>query len=111
MDKRLWSRLLHAGAAHPMRGDTITVRPLPDIPHTLECCAILGLPVWRNRCKTTLYEIVFVKNAKLDGVDTPTHSLEARSGTHADEAGELSRSGGDGVSAARATPRPGARDV
>ena len=52
---------------------------------------------------------MFVKNAELDGMDTPTHPLEARSGTHADEAGELSR--GDGVSAARATPRLGARDV
>ena len=77
----------------------------------MECCAITGLPVCRNYCISTPYEIEFFKNAELDGMDTPTHPLEARSGTHADEAGELSRSGGDGVSAARATPRPSARDV
>ena len=28
---------------------TITVRSLRAIPHTIECCAITGLPVWRNR--------------------------------------------------------------
>ena len=33
--------------------------------------------------------------------------MENRSGTHADEAGELSRSGGDSVSAQRLTLLPG----
>ena len=36
----------------------------------------MSLPVWYKRCISISYEIVFVKNAELDGVDTPTHPSE-----------------------------------
>ena len=36
----------------------------------------MGLPVWNNRCISTSYETSFVKNAELDGMDTPTHPSE-----------------------------------
>ena len=56
---------LRAGEVHPKTGETITVRSLRPIPHTLKCSAISDLSAWYNCYISTLYEIVLAKNTEL----------------------------------------------
>ena len=54
----------YAPAAHPKTGETITVRLLPAIPHTLKCSTISDPTVWRDSYISMTYWIEFVKSVE-----------------------------------------------